>query len=200
MPDFMIQYPSYATLINEDERKDLIPDYISTMDELNQLEQSNIADAFLWIRPKSFEELLTASFVFKLHGKMFGQVWNWAGTMRKSNKNIGVLKEHIMNELGNLLDNTKYWILHKTFSTDEIAVRFHHRLVQIHVFPNGNGRHARLMTDLLLQSCGSSSFTWGPGGISDQLQNEGAARSQYIHALKSADKGDFEALLSFVRS
>lgn len=200
MSKFTIKYPSGAIPIDPDEIKDLIPDYISTLRELNQLEQSNIADAFIWAEKQNLDELLTGTFVFKLHEHMFNQVWKWAGKMRRSNKNIGITKEHIMNEVGKLLENTKYWISHTTFSVDEIAVRFHHRLVQIHVFPNGNGRHARLMTDLLLERCGESKFTWGTKGASTPLEVEGKTRSEYISALKSADKDNFKLLIQFVRS
>ncbi len=200
MSKFKVTYPSGATPIEPDELKDLIPDYISTMSELNQVEQSNIADGFVWAGKQTHDDLLTATFIFKLHKKMFDQVWKWAGKMRRSNKNIGVMKEHIMNDLGQLLGNTQYWIEYKTFSDDEIAARFHHRLVQIHVFPNGNGRHARLMTDLILMKNGVSKFTWGTNGTYTPLEAEGKTRSDYIAALKKADQNDFNALITFARS
>lgn len=200
MSKFKITYPKGATSIQPDEFKDLIPDYISIMAELNQLEQSNIADAFVWADKQSLDEILTGTFVFKLHEKMFNQVWRWAGQTRKSNKNIGVLKEHIMNDLGQLLGDVQFWLQNNTFSKDEAAVRFHHRLVQIHIFPNGNGRHARLMTDLLLKKYGEPKFSWGAVATSTPIEVEGATRAEYIAALKSADAGDFAPLMKFVRS
>lgn len=193
-------YPNGATPIDPDELKDLIPDYISTMGELNQVEQSNIADAYLWAGKQRYGDLLSATFIFKLHEKMFNQVWKWAGRMRRSNKNIGVMKENIMNELGHLLGNTKFWIENKTFCSDEVAARFHHRLVQVHVFPNGNGRHARLMTDLLLIKSGEPKFTWGATGAYTPLEVEGKTRTEYINALKKADQGAFSDLIKFTRS
>lgn len=200
MSKFKISYPSGATPIDPDELKDLIPDYISTLGELNQLEQSNITDGFVWAGKQDLTDLLSASFILVLHKKMFEQVWKWAGQTRKSNKNIGVMKESIMNDLGILIGNTKYWIDKKTFSNDEIATRFHHRLVQIHVFPNGNGRHARLMTDLILLSLGENKFTWGTLGVHTQIEVEGKTRSEYVAALKKADKDDFANLIQFARS
>lgn len=200
MSKFKVTYPSGATPIEPDELKDLVPDYISTMAELNQIEQANIADGFVWAEKQNSEELLTVTFILKLHTKMFNQVWKWAGKMRKSNKNIGVMKEHIMNDLGQLIGNTQFWIEHKTFSNDEIAARFHHRLVQIHIFPNGNGRHARLMTDLLLAKCGEPKFTWGTNGVYTPLEVEGKTRTEYINALKLADQDDFSQLIKFARS
>lgn len=200
MSKFKFASASGATPIEPDGLKDLIPDYISTMSELNQAEQSNIADAFVWAGTQTNEDLLSASFVFKLHQKMFDQVWKWAGTMRRSNTNVGVSKEHIMTDLGQLLGNTRYWIEHCTYSLDETAARFHHRLVQIHVFPNGNGRHARLLTDLLLVKNGASRFSWGTNGTYTPLELEGKTRSDYLAALRKADQNEFVALIAFARS
>ncbi len=200
MPKINIKYPPDATPIDPDELKDLIPDYISTMGELNQLEQANIADAYVWVNKQSLEDVLNVTFILKLHEHMFHQVWKWAGKQRRSNKNIGVMKENIMNDLAQLLGNTDYWIKNKTYPPDEIATRFHHRLVQIHVFTNGNGRHSRLMTDLLLKKCGVPKFSWGTNGAHTALEVEGKTRSEYLEALKAADNDDFDLLLKFVKS
>ncbi len=200
MSKLKVTFPSGATPIEPNGLQDLIPDYISTMNELNQVEQSNIADGFVWAEKQIQEDLLNASFISKLHQKMFGQVWKWAGTIRRSNTNVGVSKEHIMNDLGQLLGNTQYWFENNTYSLDETAARFHHRLVQIHVFPNGNGRHARLMTDLILLKNGASRFSWGTSGTYSPLEVEGKTRSDYLAALKKADQNDFDALIAFARS
>jgi Fic-DOC domain mobile mystery protein B len=127
---------------------------------------------------------------------MFGEVWRRAGTYRKSNKNIGVDREHIQLRLGEALDNVKYWAEHKTYSPDEIAVRFHHALVFIHPFPNGNGRWSRLMADTLAARLGKPRFTWGRSS----LRADGATRQAYIEALKAADDHDFTLLIAFARS
>jgi len=96
-----------------------------------------------------------------------------------------------------LCDDVRYWIANETFEADEIAARFHHRLVQIHLFPNGNGRHARLMADILLeQFLGRPPFTWG----SANLANTGDDRKRYIESLAAADKGDYTLLMEVVRS
>ncbi len=110
------------------------------------------------------------------------------------------MKENMMTDLAILIGNTEFWIDNKTFSYDETAVRFHHRLVQIHLFSNGNGRHARLITDLLLRKLGENKFTWGALGAHDPIEVEGKSRSEYIAALKKADKGDFVDLMKFVKS
>jgi Fic-DOC domain mobile mystery protein B len=200
MSKFKITYPSEATPLDPNEAGELIPDYISTMEELNQLEQANIADAFVWADKESLDDLLTATFVCNLHKKMFDQVWKWAGKMRRSNKNIGVMKEQIMSDLGALLKNAEYWIENRTFPPDELAARFHHRLVHTHVFTNGNGRHARLMTDLVLKRLDEPKFTWGTNGNHTPIEIEGDTRQEYITALTAADNNNFEALITFSRS
>lgn len=200
MSKLKITYPNGATPIDQDELKDLIPDYLSTISELNQVEQANIADAFVWAEKQDLSEILTATFVFKLHEKMFNQVWKWAGKQRRSNKNIGVMKEQVGNDLGQLLKNVEYWIQNKTFAPDELAARFHHKLVQIHIFPNGNGRHARLMTDLLLTHLNEPNFTWGSKIALTPIEVEGKTRLAYISALKKADGGAFADLLEFAKN
>lgn len=193
-------YPDGATPLDPSETGDLIVDYISTQGELNTLEQSNIGDAYLWAEKTNLDHLLTATFILSLHKRMFNQVWKWAGKQRETNKNIGVAKESIMQELGVLLADTEFWIANKTYSSDEIAARFHHRLVYIHIFPNGNGRHARLMTNLLLKKIGEPRFTWGGNMDPTPLDVESKIRKLYISALRSADAGDYQKLVNFVRS
>jgi Fic-DOC domain mobile mystery protein B len=127
---------------------------------------------------------------------MFGDVWKWAGNFRQSDKNIGVDWRIIPVQLRSLLEDVKFWIDKETFPPDEIAARFHHRLVLIHLFPNGNGRHARLATDTLLEDFFHlPPFTWGNAS----LMRDGAERKLYIKALHSADDGDYSPLLQFVR-
>jgi len=151
----------------------------------------------IWARGGDREGVLTEDFLRQLHKRMFGNVWKWAGQYRTSNKNIGVFSELIGTELHKLIDDIRFWIENETFPPDEIAARFHHRLVAIHPFVNGNGRHARLMTDLLLEKqLGRPRFSWGEA----TLEEEGRARSRYIAALRSADQGDYSLLMQFVRS
>jgi Fic-DOC domain mobile mystery protein B len=127
---------------------------------------------------------------------MLGEVWRWAGKFRVSERNLGIAFYEIPVALRQLLDDTKAWIEYRTYPPDEIAVRFHHRLVQIHAFPNGNGRHARLMTDLLVMGLGGERFSWG----SANLQDADAVRQRYIAALEAADNHDITPLLAFARS
>ena len=139
---------------------------------------------------------MSEKFIKDLHGRMLGEVWRWAGTFRTSERNLGIPFYEIPVALRQLLDDTKAWIEYKAHSPDEIAVRFHHRLVQIHAFSNGNGRHARLTADLLVMRLEGERFSWG----SANLQDPGAVRKCYITALQTADNHDIGPLLAFARS
>jgi Fic-DOC domain mobile mystery protein B len=190
-----------ATPLDEDEAEGLIPSHISTREELNEWEQRNIAKAVYWISERrSRDSVLTVQFIRELHQRMFDETWKWAGTFRKTAKNIGVSPERIGEEVLNLVRDTEAWIQHGTYSADELAARFHHRLVSIHPFPNGNGRHARLMTEALQREIGATAFTWGAKRGEGNLNAEGQVRKDYISALKQADKGEYKDLIAFARS
>ncbi len=183
------------TELSPDEREGLIPSYITTRAELNEAEQANILEASEWAFSRK-RDVLDEAFLMKLHGRMYGNVWKWAGEHRDSGKNIGVEAHQITTELRKLIDDVRYWTEYKTYLADEIAARFHHRLTHIHCYPNGNGRHARMAKDLLLTSMGVEPFSWGSANLVDA----GKTRSQYIAALHAADKHDIDPLLEFVRS
>lgn len=186
-----------ATPLDLNEAEGLIPTHVTTREELNRLEQENIVDALQWLETARSEYILSETFIRKLHQKMFGRTWKWAGKFRNSGKNIGSPWEKIGVELHELLENTKTQVKHKSYPPDEIAWRFHHRLVSIHPFPNGNGRHARLVTDLLLEKIlHQPPFTWG--GTSGVPEEE--VRAAYLNALRNADRGDYGKLAEFVRS
>ena len=190
-----LDYPDGATPLDADELTDLIPAHITTQAELNEWEQLNIVQGDRWAR-KQRREILNEGFLRKLHKQMFGETWRWAGEFRKSDKNIGIDWLQVGVELKKLLDDVRYQIEHGSFVADEIAVRLHHRLVAIHPFPNGNGRHARLMADLVVERLGQPRFSWG----SRNLVDAGEARQRYIAALQAADVRDMAPLLAFARS
>lgn len=127
---------------------------------------------------------------------MFGTTWKWAGKFRHTNKNIGIFWEQIPVQLKLLLDDVIYQVAHDTYSLYEIAIRLHHRLVSIHLFPNGNGRHARLYTDAFLVFNGDSRCTWGSLSVERSAQ----IRDHYIASLRAVDKGAYNELLTFARS
>lgn len=191
----LFEEPDNATPLTPEERDALIPAHITYRRELNEAEQENIYRAQDWALATR-RELLTEKFVKDLHGRMLGDVWRWAGKLRTRERNIGIPHYEIPMALRQLLDDAKTWIKYASYPRDEIAVRFHHRLVQIHPFPNGNGRHARLMADLLVMRLGGERFSWG----SATLQNAGDVRTRYIAALQAADNHDIAPLLAFARS
>lgn len=191
-----IKYQQGATPLDPNELAGLIPNYITTQGELNQLERENILWAATWVLGKTNHDCINISFCLDLHKRMFSKVWKWAGKTRLTDKNIGVPKEQILTKLKILFDDTEFWIQEKTYDFDEIAARFHHRLVSIHAFPNGNGRHARLLTEVIQIVNGETNFTWGS---SDLFSSESDSRKDYLAALRSADKGDLTALIKFVR-
>ncbi|MFH1879048.1 MAG: mobile mystery protein B [Candidatus Omnitrophota bacterium] len=192
-----LKYPEGATPIDPDEQEGLILTHITTREELNRWEQENINKADEWCSSRKHGDILTIGFILKLHKKMFGDVWKWAGQLRSSGKNIGVSAWQISAELKKLLDDLNTWIEHRPYSNDEMAARFHHRLVSIHPFANGNGRHARMMTDLIQkQILNEEEFSWG----SANLQLAGDCREKYIEALRGADNNDYSLLLEFARS
>ena len=190
-----LEYPAGATPLDPDEALGLVPAHIATQSDLNAWEEANIVQAEQWLRRSRKREVLEEGFVRDLHARMFDKTWKWAGTFRKSNKNIGVDWTQVAVKLRNLLDNTRYQIEQGSENIDELVVRMHHQLVWIHAFPNGNGRHARLMADVLIMRLCRPRFSWGR----HNLVHEGQTRSAYLAALRLADRGDISALLEFAR-
>jgi Fic-DOC domain mobile mystery protein B len=194
-----LSYVAGQTPLDEDEKNGLLIPTIASRQELDEFEQQNIEEAMMWVFNKSFkaEFVLNEKFICSLHKRMYQHVWSWAGKFRKTDKNLGIDKWQIPMELKTLCEDTLYWINHQTYNTDEIALRFKHRLVSIHCFSNGNGRHSRLMADMLINKVFQEPiFTWG----SSQLVREDDTRKNYLKALKSADRGEFHQLLMFARS
>jgi Fic-DOC domain mobile mystery protein B len=185
------------TPLSPEELADLIPN-LATKEELNEWERENILRAREWAvgDRTTAVDVPSDDCVRKLHAKMFDQTWKWAGEYRRTEKNLGVPAHEIRERLMALFGDARYWIENNTYSPDEIAVRFHHRLVLIHPFPNGNGRHARLIADIIAMKLGRRPFTWG----SANLVKEGEARTTYLQAIRAADDGDIQPLLNFARS
>jgi len=185
-----------TTPLDPDELEGLRYTHITNRGELNELEQANIVEGLQWLQKLKTRDLLTEKFVLDLHQHLFGQVWEWAGSFRKTEKNIGVDPVQISIQLKQLLDDTNYWIEKDTYSAKELAARFHHKLVFIHPFANGNGRHARIMADAILTKIMNvAAIDWSGGYRLDAMNQR---RQQYIGALKAADRYDFDQLLKFV--
>jgi Fic-DOC domain mobile mystery protein B len=189
--------PAGATPLDGEELEGLLPSHLVNRSQLNEWEQQNIEAALLWLsrqrRPRPLEE----SWLRRLHREMFGQSWRWAGQYRSSDKSIGADWRQIRMQVPALLADIAFQVEHRVDVVDLIAIRFHHRLVSIHPFPNGNGRHARLIADVLIEQLGEPRFSWGG---SSSLVDASALRQQYIAALQQADRGDVSALLAFARA
>jgi Fic-DOC domain mobile mystery protein B len=192
--------PSGATPLEEEDLEGLIPDFVATRADLNQVEFENITKALLWTqrqgRSLGVEDILDYGFMLALHRRMFGDVWTWAGTQRWRVTNIGVEPHSIVTQSRLLLDDAKFWHTQGVFGPDDLAARIHCRLVSIHPFRNGNGRCTRMMADLYLASIGAEPFTWGGAN----LDLDGSGRATYIGALiKAADTDEYTDLVQFAR-
>jgi Fic-DOC domain mobile mystery protein B len=196
-----LTYEDGQTPLDPDEKDGLLIPTVTTRADLDEVEQRNIEQAMLWTvqrrRRFTVDEIFTEQFVMELHKRMYGDVWEWAGQFRTTNKNIGVDKYQIGVELRALLGDCRYWIENKIFPDDEIAIRFKHRIVSIHCFANGNGRHSRLIADVIIDKVfGKPVYTWG----SESLIRSSSFRSLYLDALRQADNNDIEPLIEFARS
>lgn len=194
-----IEYIEGQTPLDEDEKEGLLLKSITTRGELDEFEQLNIEKATQWTMGKNWkpEYILSENFIRELHIRMFNDVWSWAGEFRKTNKNIGVDKYQIGISLKQLIDDSLYWLMNKTYSDEEFAIRFKHRIVKIHCFPNGNGRHSRLIADIIIsQIFARPVFSWNNAN----LNKKGEARSNYLAAIRLADNGDIKPLINFAKT
>jgi len=194
----IIDFANGQTPLTDEEREGLLIPTVSNRGELDEFEQLNVELAVEWSLGRKLKtgRILSEAFILELHRRMYDQVWRWAGNYRTTNKNIGVDKYQIPTEVRKLIDDAKYWYENDTFSPDELAIRFKHRLVSIHPFANGNGRHSRLLADVIASHIYHQPvFTWGQAG----LVKPGEARRSYIAAFHAADKGDVAPLLDFAR-
>ena len=194
-----IEYIDGQTPLNEEEKEGLRIPSITTREELDEFEQLNIEKAIQWTFSKKLkaEQLYSEKFIKELHKRMYGEVWKWAGKYRTSEKNIGIKSYRIAVELKQLLDDAIFWHENKTYDPEEMAIQFKHRLVSIHCFANGNGRHSRLMADLIIEKLYNIKFfSWG----SANLVKASVARSNYIQAVRKADNSDIQPLIAFAKS
>ncbi len=190
------EFTGGSTELDEDEKLGLRAGWITRRAQLDELEHHNIELGKQWAfaRTRTSGALLTEAFVKRLHKAMYDEVWNWAGEFRRTEKNIGVDPVRIATDLRQLLDDARFWVEHATYLPDEITIRVKHRLVCVHCFSNGNGRHSRLFADLLVKSMGQPLFTWGARTDPPDV------RDRYFKALRQADRGEIQPLIDFARS
>jgi len=192
-------YDDGQTPLDEDEKEGLLIPTIANRGELDEFEQQNIEQAVLWSLGRSFKAdvVFTEDFLKAVHKRMYGNVWAWAGEFRKTNKNLGVDKYQIPTRLRCLLDDVKFWYANSTYTPDETTIRFKHRLVSVHCFPNGNGRHSRLIADIVIDKIFKQPvYTWGSAKLVKQVNS----RVAYLNAIRAADGGDIQPLINFARA
>ncbi len=193
--------PAGAAELSPDDLMALIPDYITTREDLNEFEKENIQAALNWVRRQRLtcDNVLTVDFCLNLHKRMFDKTWRWAGKFRTREVNIGNTPPHMIStQVKNSLDNVAYWVQNDTFHINEICLRLHREIVWIHPFSNGNGRHSRIFCDILRRALGKQNFTWG--NHAGNLASADAHRLEYITALREADRGDYRRLINFATS
>lgn len=193
------EYAPGQTPLDEEEKEGLLISTITNRTELDEFEQLNIQKAVEWTLRRKFkkEQILTEHFIKLLHKRMFNEVWKWAGTFRNTNKNLGIDRFQIGTELKKLLDDTNFWISSETYEPDEIAIRFKHRIVSIHCFANGNGRHSRLIADVIINHIFAKPvYRWG----NSTLVNSDRLRHSYLTAIRLADRGNIQPLIEFACS
>jgi Fic-DOC domain mobile mystery protein B len=192
--DLKFDYPPGATPLDPDDIQGLLPSHITLQHQLNDFEEANIGQAREWAYTRRRGDPLDREFIRTVHRHMFGETWQWAGEFRRSEKNIEGTWTDVPGRLHQLTEDIRAQLEYKAHPPTEIAARYHHRLVSIHPFPNGNGRHARFMADLFLKQLTGQVFIWGQGA----LGGAGEVRTAYIQALRAADRGDYAPLLTFL--
>lgn len=194
-----IAYIDGQTPLSDEEKEGLRIRSITTREELDEFEQLNIEKAIQWTFGKKLkaEQLFTEKFIRDLHKRMYGEVWKWAGDFRKSEKNIGIKSYLIATQLKQLLDDALFWVQNNTYEPEELAIQFKHRLVSIHCFANGNGRHSRLIADLIMEKLYNNKFfSWGSANLVKATET----RNNYIQAVRKADNHDIQPLIAFAKS
>lgn len=172
--------------------------HIQNMGELDEFEEKNIAEGLVWLK-KNNENYRQYNFWEKLHKKLFGNVWSWAGKLRdhELDNPYFLLPHHIRPALKTLEDDFEYWLKKREISFNEIAARFHERIETIHPFPNGNGRFGRILVEHFCLKEKAEVPKWGMAIKNDPKLR----REKYIDALDEARRTKkYEVLIKFMYS
>ena len=189
--------PAKSWALEVQERQALIPFHLSTRFELAAWEQANMAKALTWLEQRRQRgTVLTSRFMRSLHKKMFDETWDHAGRYRRAKSARGVAAWTVSTRVEDVIAKARGWIQQGAYPADEIAIRFHHRMSEIHPFERGNGRVTRLMTDALMVELGQTAFSWGSGADLSAVD----LRDRYLAGLRVADNDNIGVLLDFARS
>lgn len=200
----LIDNPEGATPLNLDDMLGLKYKHIDTREQLNEVEAANILQGQIWAsklnkgaKELTRDDIFNRDFVSDLHKALFGEVWEWAGHFRKRELNIGVDPKNIAVDLHNFLEDAKCWLEFKHYDNLELSARIQHRLVQIHPFVNGNGRHSRVFTDIVrVYLLNEKPIKWANA----KLENMTEERNSYISGLREADVGDLSTFIKYLQS
>ncbi len=196
MGKFNFVHRDGATPLDEEQTRGLKFKHITTLSELDEVEDINIQSGLEWLNGQRNPDYLSIEFLCKLHEKLFGDVWSWAGKFRKIEVNLSKIRSYDVGpQLINLFEDTKLWLQNDKMDWDEISAQLHHRLVSIHPFPNGNGRTTRIFTEFVQRRNGKEITSW----MESLKDNPAERRKCYINALKKADNGDMNALVDFMK-
>lgn len=191
--------PQGATPLSPDDLLGLKLPHVQTRAQLNEIEAANILQGQNWVsslKVLTLDDIFSRDFVIALHKNLFGDIWQWAGTFRLRELNIGVEPKNIPIDLHNFLEDAKCWLEFKHFSDLELSARIQHKLVQIHPFVNGNGRHARIFTDIVrVFLLNKKPLRWAKAKLEDMTTE----RAAYIAGLRKADGGDFSEMVDYLK-
>jgi Fic-DOC domain mobile mystery protein B len=195
----LFNQPAGASPISDEQAEGLKQTWVSTQEDLNAVEEKNFSRGRDWLFKSKREanDISRIEFLCTLHKKMLGEVYSWAGEIRRNQTNIGIESHQIRTSVENLRRDLLSWIDNQSHTEEEIAIKYHFRLVQIHPFLNGNGRLSRFLADFLNEKYFENEpFSWGR----KNLILKGEARSSYLRALKDADQENLMPLIEFARS
>jgi len=201
-----------STPIEPDDHQFLVPEmkHLITWADVDAEEASNIAKGRAWLIAQHFtlDDLFDTLTLRTIHQRMFGKVWTWAGSVRRRETSIGIDPSQIQTQFEQLVQNFRWRAANADeigFSEEErreLGIRFHTEMVAIHAFVNGNGRHARLVANLV-------DSAMGLGSLADPLYPWGArsglpsaeSRKLYLDAIKLAgSRGEYGPLLDIATS
>jgi Fic-DOC domain mobile mystery protein B len=181
-----------------DDISGLKPKGLTTRAQLNAVEARNMRKAvvrYLVIKPSRRQAPFTLEWCYKLHRQMFGEVWRWAGQKRTTELNIGVPFHRIDVDLKNLMADLAFWREKGEMDPIEQVARLHHRAVFIHPFLNGNGRWSRLLANIFQKQSTDKLTIWPE----ETVGNASVIREEYLAAVRSGDKGDYNPLIALHR-
>jgi Fic-DOC domain mobile mystery protein B len=197
MTDEITDQPEGATPL--DDISGLLRRDITTRGQLDEAETLNILGAVDWIERGRLRDVFTVDFYERLHSRMYDDVWEWAGDLRSvtgARPNIGVPPEMVPIELGRVAMEFNWeWQNSDQTNLLPFIAKYHHALVWVHPFNNGNGRWSRLACDVVMKRLAKKPLiTWA----TDTLNVDSGERSQYINALKMADDFDLAPLVEYL--